>query len=247
MKLTAETESPADEPCPNGKCATCGGDAFHDRLYGYKEKGNGSLVWYCAKHKPHQSYADAQWSEPAEIEPIERDTALAEHADAIRKFMKRAIEDVFSIGRHLTEAKKLCDHGNWLSWLDREFGWSADTAERLMQLHALGSQNPRVRNLDLPRSALYLLAKPSTPEAARQEVFDKTESGEPVSVEQTRQTIKRHKPDPEPPPVTVPQARAGKPPVNWDQIKSALAIIRAMDVHTRHQFEDSYKKLPIGF
>jgi hypothetical protein len=41
--------------------------------------------------------------------------------------------------------------------------------------------------------------------------------------------------------------QASPPRINWDQIKSAMAIIRAMDLHTRNKFDDSYKKLPIGF
>jgi hypothetical protein len=38
------------------------------------------------------------------------------------------IGDIIEIGRLLTEVKKIAGHGNWLPWLDREFGWSDSTA-----------------------------------------------------------------------------------------------------------------------
>ena len=54
----------------------------------------------------------------------ERERVLAQNAQEIRKLGKRASADVIEIGRRLTEMKKLCGHGNWLPWLEREFGWT---------------------------------------------------------------------------------------------------------------------------
>ena len=56
----------------------------------------------------------------AEADP---ETVLAQNAEAIRALGKRVIGDIIEIGRRLTEAKKIVGHGNWLPWLDREFGW----------------------------------------------------------------------------------------------------------------------------
>jgi hypothetical protein len=55
-----------------------------------------------------------------------------------------------------------------LPWLEREFGWSGDTAERYMALSSDKFRN--LRNLELSVSGLYLLAKPLTPDEARAEV-----------------------------------------------------------------------------
>jgi AcrR family transcriptional regulator len=49
---------------------------------------------------------------------------LAENAEEIRNLGKRAAGDVIEIGRRLTEMKELCGRGNWLPWLQREFGWT---------------------------------------------------------------------------------------------------------------------------
>jgi|SRR5580704_7102861 hypothetical protein len=53
-------------------------------------------------------------------------------AAAIRTIGKRAVCDLIEIGRLLTDAKLLAGRGNWLPWLDREFGWSDETARKWM-------------------------------------------------------------------------------------------------------------------
>src|SRR5205814_2327075 len=76
-------------------------------------------------------------------------SALAEHAEAIRLLGKRVVADVIEIGRRLTECKRIARHGNWLPWLEREFGWSVSTAENYINLHKLSTEFPTVGNLDI--------------------------------------------------------------------------------------------------
>jgi hypothetical protein len=57
---------------------------------------------------------------------------LAEHADAIRSLGKQTVAKIIEIGRRLAEAKRLVGHGNWLPWLNREFGWTEQTALNFM-------------------------------------------------------------------------------------------------------------------
>jgi len=114
---------------------------------------------------------------------------LAEHAAEIRRRGKRVVADVIEIGRRLTEAKKIAGPGNWLPWLDREFGWSEDTAERFIRLAALANEIPQVAEYDIPISGLYLLAAPSTPEQAREQIIARAENGEAISVGTVKQTI----------------------------------------------------------
>jgi hypothetical protein len=122
------------------------------------------------------------------------DDDLAGHAAAIRTFSKHIIEDIIEIGRHLTKAKAIVGHGNFGSWINQEFGWSATTALNFMRVYELSLSNPqRVVDLDLPMSALYLLAAPSTPEEARTEIIDRAAAGEPVSSDEVKETIARAK------------------------------------------------------
>jgi hypothetical protein len=122
---------------------------------------------------------------PAQIDnPI-----LAEHATEIRRRGKRVVEDVIEIGRRLTEAKKIAGHGNWLPWLDQEFGWDERTAQRFISVHELAGKSDNLSDLNLPISGLYLLAAPSTSPEASEEIIERAKNGEKVSVEAVKQTI----------------------------------------------------------
>jgi hypothetical protein len=120
---------------------------------------------------------------------ITASNSLAEHAAEIRRLGKRVVADVIEIGARLTECKRICGHGQWLPWLDREFGWSADTAERFIQVNALSNQIPQLAEFNLPISGLYVLAAPSTPPEARDAIIERAQAGEPVSVSEIKQTI----------------------------------------------------------
>jgi hypothetical protein len=54
--------------------------------------------------------------------------------------------NIFDIGGLLIEAKAQCEHGQWMPWLETEFAWSADTAERYMKVARLGEKFRTVRN-----------------------------------------------------------------------------------------------------
>jgi Protein of unknown function (DUF3102) len=120
-------------------------------------------------------------------------TILAGHAAEIRRLGKRVIADVIEIGRLLAECKRICGHGDWLTWLDHEFGWSVDTAERFIQVSALANEIPQVAEFAIPISGLYLLAAPSTPPEARDAIIERAEAGESVPVAEVKQAIETAK------------------------------------------------------
>jgi hypothetical protein len=117
---------------------------------------------------------------------------LQEHAQAIRTLGKRVVADVIEIGRRLVDAKKLCGHGNWLPWLNREFGWGETQARNFIRVYEM-SKSANFVDLDLPISALYLLAAPSTPPAVRKEVLDRAASGESLSHKEVRTAVTQAK------------------------------------------------------
>jgi N6-adenosine-specific RNA methylase IME4 len=116
---------------------------------------------------------------------------LTESAERIRALGRRVISDVIEIGRLLTECKARCGHGNWLPWLEREFGWSDDTALNFIRCHEL-AKSRNFRDLSLPVTSLYLLAKPSTAESARDEVFARAESGDRLKHADVQAIIAEH-------------------------------------------------------
>jgi Protein of unknown function (DUF3102) len=135
---------------------------------------------------------------------------LAKHAAAIRRLGKRVVADVIEIGRLLTECKRICGHGNWLPWLDREFGWTDDTALNFMRVYEL-SKSRNFRDLSLPLSGLYLLAAPSTPQEARDEIIERAQAGEKIPVAEAKRIIEHAKNQQQPRKRTKPQA-AQPPP-----------------------------------
>ena len=127
--------------------------------------------------------------QPDNPQDLAASNSLADHAAEIRRLGKRVVADVVEIGHHLSECKAICGHGNWLPWLDREFGWTDKTAENYINVYKLGGKFENFSNLDLPLSGLYLLAAPSTPDEARDAIIERAQAGETVSVADVKQTI----------------------------------------------------------
>jgi len=121
---------------------------------------------------------------------------LAEHAAEIRRLATRVVKDVIEIGRLLTKAKPIAGHGNWLSWLEREFGWSDRTAENYMRVYTLSTKFETVSNLCIDLRALYLLTAKSTPPEVRGEIIARAEAGEQITVAAVKTAIARTKPEP---------------------------------------------------
>jgi hypothetical protein len=123
------------------------------------------------------------------------DPVLAEHAAEIRRLRKRAAEDIIEIGRLLTICKGIVGHGNWLDWLEREFSWTDKTAERFMAVAAAAEAGKfdKLSNLNIGASSLYLLAKPSTPQTAIDEVAERAEAGKEPSTGEVKRIIEERK------------------------------------------------------
>jgi hypothetical protein len=116
------------------------------------------------------------------------ETILARNAEVIKALGKRVVADVIEIGQRLSESKALCGHGSWLPWLEDNFSWTDDTALRFMQVGEL-AKSRNLRDLNLPISSLYLLAAPSTPEKARQQVIEQAGNGERLSISDVKKLI----------------------------------------------------------
>jgi hypothetical protein len=114
---------------------------------------------------------------------------LAELADKAKTLGRRLLDDVIELGAVLAEARSISGHGNWLKWLE-DLGLSADTAQRFMDVSEFSkSRNLRKLELLIPLSAIYILARQSTPEGARDAVFTRLDAGEKVSVTDVRRAV----------------------------------------------------------
>jgi hypothetical protein len=66
-------------------------------------------------------------------------------------------KNIITIGRLLIEAQDAMPHGDWLPWLEENFGSSVSTAENYMNAGRLAEHYPEVTELMLRPTALYRL------------------------------------------------------------------------------------------
>ena len=107
-------------------------------------------------------------------------STLAARAERIRAHLRDLRRSIIEIGRELIAAKGELRHGQWLPWLDQEFGWTERTAQRYIAI-ATAFKNNSVSHLTIDASALTALAGPKVPQAARREAITRARAGERVT------------------------------------------------------------------
>jgi hypothetical protein len=108
----------------------------------------------------------------------EKAQALRNAAHAIKNIQRSAIYD---LGRHLLDAKKLLEHGQFLRWAAAELGMKSRTAQRAMGAARFMEGKSDTVTL-LPAAAIYELSAPSAPAAARDAIVAELENGTPLPV-----------------------------------------------------------------
>lgn len=116
-------------------------------------------------------------------------------ANRIRYFAKEATENITLIGEALHATKQRLGHGQWLSWLEHEFQWSDRHARTMISVYEWAKcKSENFSNLSIDMSALYLLARQSTPEAARDAAVELAKSGERVTHAKAKELIAAARP-----------------------------------------------------
>jgi hypothetical protein len=120
------------------------------------------------------------------------DPRLDEHVAEIRRLGKRVMADVIEIGRRLAECREIVrehlGHGHWYAWLKDEFGRSDQDALNCIRAFNM-SKSQNFLGLDLPVSAVYALAAPTTPKPVRDEIFERARAGDKVLVADVKKAI----------------------------------------------------------
>ncbi len=93
-------------------------------------------------------------------------------ADETRGLLKRTARHVLAIGRNLQEVKDRLPHGQFLAWLQAEFGMSERHARNFMHV-AARFENKAEIIADLSLTIIYALAAPSTSQAVIEQVESK--------------------------------------------------------------------------
>ena len=85
------------------------------------------------------------------------------------------------------------NEGGFVGYMKKRLGYSSSTAYRLLNVHTRFGKNVSHAWETLPVSAIYLLAEPSTPEEAFNEIAGRIEAGNRPTVAEVRSVIKRAK------------------------------------------------------
>lgn len=124
--------------------------------------------------------------------------SLKSRADKINERTRRIAADIWENGRDFYEAQQeLANHsgGTFLAWVETETGYSKSTVYRMIDVYN-NISFPNLGKLDIATSALYLLAAPSTPDEARQEIIEAAQQGQKITYTQAKETIKGKRPVP---------------------------------------------------
>lgn len=179
-------------------------------------------------------------------------------ASEIKTLMRQTAQGVMDIGQRLIEVKERLPHGRFGGWLHQEFQWSERTAHNFMAVaHSFKSAN--FADLSIAPSALYALAGPSVPAAARQEAVQRATNGQPVTHKQARQIVQQHRPAPAPKPKPAPVAPVEEAPdspytvvVSWlagrfsNDGQRLFAVRELLNQKTKSQYWPSIARLLPG-
>ncbi len=117
---------------------------------------------------------------------------LRKSAAAINLRMIRRAKDIFEIGKILLDVKERLGHGNWMAWLDQEFGMSKSTAENIMRAtREFHWQKNKVENISV--AALYELSRRSAKKETVDEILRRSECGERIELSDVRRVAALHK------------------------------------------------------
>jgi hypothetical protein len=146
-------------------------------------------VVYCAQ--PESPLAPLQPS-LFDYSTLDPETAtLARHAvTEIRQLYRTSVDCAIKIGAHLIAVERRL-FGRYTEWLEAEFAMSIRTAQDFQYIAETFGDVELPDNL--PFTAFRILAQPSTPQEAVDEVFNRARSGEQVTVEETKEVVRRVK------------------------------------------------------
>lgn len=123
---------------------------------------------------------------------VETSRFIHQQTVEIKALLKKTAQSIIEIGQRLTEVKQKIGHGKFGSWLKSEFNWSVSTANKFMQV-SREFKFINFTNLEIAPSALYKLAAPSAPAAARKEALQRARAGEYVTYKIAKELIQKYR------------------------------------------------------
>lgn len=174
-----------------------------------------------------------------DYETLDSETRIVvqQKTSEIKTLMRRTTQDIIDIGNHLIVVKNKLEHGRFGKWLSAEFSWEERTARRFMSV-ATVFKTDSVSDLTIGAKALYLLAAPSTPDEARQEVLELAKTGVPITYPAAKAIVSEHKGLPPVVPAPQPAPSAAKA---YDDANRTFAPVTRPPAVTYSKSEDDYQ------
>ena len=123
----------------------------------------------------------------------QRETVQAAAVEIVRNG-RQAQDSLIQVGKQLMAVKDMLEHGQFEDWCETEFQMSQRTVQNMMNV-ARTFEGKGEKFALLGDSTLYMLAAPSTPEAAREQVIAEAEAtGSRPSVARVKEVIAQYKP-----------------------------------------------------
>ncbi|MEL6437959.1 MAG: DUF3102 domain-containing protein [Cyanobacteria bacterium J06621_8] len=130
------------------------------------------------------NYQDLDSQQRSEIE---------EATAAIRERLRKAAQDIWEIGRMLSDVQSKLQRGQFDDWIKTEFDWSRRTAYKFISVFKRFDNSVNLEEVNIATSALYLLAAESTPDEVREEFILKAQEGEKVTHQQVLKVVRKAK------------------------------------------------------
>ena len=123
-------------------------------------------------------------------------TEVEQATAAIKERLRKAAQDIWEIGKMLSDVQSKLQRGQFDDWIETEFDWSRRTAYKFISVYKRFDRDVNLEEINIATSALYLLAAESTPEDIRQEFIQKAHEGEKVTHQQVLKVVKQARQQP---------------------------------------------------
>lgn len=126
---------------------------------------------------------------------VETRIVVQQRTSEIKDLLRSALGDMIEAGRKCKEVRDALRHdksGGFMGWVDKE-GLGRQTVYSIMSMHDVFGNYPKFGQLDIGKTAAYLLAAPSTPEPARLEAIERAEAGETITHTVAKQIVAQHR------------------------------------------------------
>ena len=111
-------------------------------------------------------------------------TEVTAATERIKLRLQRTAEDIVAIGQDLILIKNQLPHGQFDLWIEQNFEMKKRTAQNFMNVASRFGSN--TQQLRISSRVLYELAASSTPDEVVQQVTEKAQAGESVSVAEVK-------------------------------------------------------------